>query len=161
MVGGRAGDIGRPMDLSTSDGTSGSGGIRRARNRVGLVGVLTAPARHGLIRLRVDSTEHLPAEVPVILVANHLSFFDSVLLMFGLPRPVGIVGTDRVLLTGPRIVRPFRQGTITLGKPIDAQQLGYTKSINLARREVTEQLMAEIARICAEDYVDNYEPMSV
>ena len=161
MIGGRAGDIGRPVDLLASAGTSDSGGTWRARNRVGLVGVLTAPARHGLIRLRVDSTEHLPAEGPVILLANHLSFFDSVLLMFGLPRPVGIVGTDRVLLTGSRIVRPFRQAAIMLVKPIDAQQLGYTKGTNLERREVTDQFMAEIARLCAEDYVDSYAPMSV
>jgi 1-acyl-sn-glycerol-3-phosphate acyltransferase len=210
-----------------------------------LVRVLTAPARRGLIRLRVYGTEHLPAEGPVILVANHLSFFDSVLLMFSLPRPVafigkaeytdnaitnwlfcgagmipvrredpgdlprvfeevaevlqrgevigvfpegtrsrdgmvhrghvgaahlalttgapivpvGIVGTDRVLPTGSRIVRPFRQAAITLGEPIDAQELGYTKSTNRARRAVTDRFMAEIARLCAEDYVDSYVQM--
>jgi 1-acyl-sn-glycerol-3-phosphate acyltransferase len=212
-----------------------------------LVRVLTAPARRGLIRLRVDGTEHLPADGPVILVANHVSFFDSVLLMFSLPRPVafigkaeytdnpitnwlfcgagmipvrrdhlgdllhvfeevaevlergevvgvfpegtrsrdgmlhrghvgaahlalttgapivpvGIVGTDRVLPTGSRIVRPFRHATITVGKPIDAKELGYTKSTNRARREVTDRFMAEIARLCAEDYVDSYAPMPV
>ncbi len=210
-----------------------------------LVRVLTAPARRGLIRLRVDGTEHLPADGPVILVANHVSFFDSVLLMFSLPRPVafigkaeytdnpitnwlfcgagmipvrrddpgdlphvfdevagvlhrgevigvfpegtrsrdgmlhrghvgaahlalttgapivpvGIVGTDHVLPTGSLIVRPFRQATITLGEPIDAKELGYTKSTNRARREVTDRFMAEIARLCAEDYVDRYAPI--
>ncbi len=209
-----------------------------------LVRVFTAPARRGLIRLRVDGTEHLPADGPVILVANHVSFFDSVLLMFSLPRPVafigkaeytdnpitnwlfcgagmipvrredpgdlphvfeevaevlhrgevigvfpegtrsrdgmlhrghvgaahlalmtgapivpvGIVGTDRVLPTGSRIVRPFRQATITLGEPIDAKDLGYTKSTNRARRAVTDRFMAEIARLCAEDYMDTYAP---
>ena len=79
--------------------------------------------------------------------------------------PVGIVHTDRLLPTGSRIARPFRQGTITLGKPIDAKQLGHTKSTNLAQREVTDQLtqqlVAEIARVCAEDHVDSYAPMSV
>ncbi len=57
-----------------------------------LVRVLTAPARRGLVRLRVQGGEHLPAEGPVILVANHVSFFDSILLMFGLPRPVAFIG---------------------------------------------------------------------
>ncbi len=209
-----------------------------------LVRVFTAPARRGLIRLRVDGAEHLPADGAVVLVANHVSFFDSVLLMFSLPRPVafigkaeytdnpitnwlfcgagmipvrredpgdlphvfeevaevlrrgevigvfpegtrsrdgrlhrghvgaahlalitgapivpvGIIGTDAVLPTGSLIVRPFRQATITLGEPIDPRQLGYTKSTNRARREVTDRFMAEIARLCAEDYVDSYAP---
>ena len=57
-----------------------------------LVRVLTAPARRGLVRLRVEGTEHLPSEGPAILVANHVSFFDSVLLMFSLPRPVAFIG---------------------------------------------------------------------
>ncbi len=212
-----------------------------------LVRVLTAPARRGLIRLRVDGTEHLPVDGAVILVANHVSFFDSILLMFSLPRPVafigkaeytdnpitnwlfcgagmipvrredlgdlphvfeevaealgrgevigvfpegtrsrdgmlhrghvgaahlalttgapivpvGIVGTDRILPTGSRIVRPFRQAKIILGEPIDAKELGYTKSTNRARREVTDRFMAEIARLCAEDYVDSYAPVPV
>jgi hypothetical protein len=51
-----------------------------------LVRVLTAPARRGLVRLRVEGAEHFPSEGPAILVANHVSFFDSVLLMFSLPR---------------------------------------------------------------------------
>lgn len=210
-----------------------------------LVRVLTAPARRGLVRLRVDGTEYLPADGPVILVANHVSFFDSILLMFSLPRPVafigkaeytdnpitnwlfcgagmipvrrqnpgdlphvfdevaevlergevigvfpegtrsrdgllhrghvgaahlalttgaplvpvGIVGTDRVLPTGARIVRPFQQATITLGEPIHVAELGYTRSTNRARREVTDRFMADIARLCDERYVDEYAPL--
>ena len=48
--------------------------------------VLSAPARRGLVRLRVEGIENLPAEGPAIIAANHLSFFDSVLLLFDLPR---------------------------------------------------------------------------
>ncbi len=63
--------------------------------------ILTAPARRGLIRLDVESPENLPTTGPVIVVANHLSFFDSVLLMFALPRPVSVLGkaeyTDRTV----------------------------------------------------------------
>jgi 1-acyl-sn-glycerol-3-phosphate acyltransferase len=210
-----------------------------------LVRVLTAPARRGLVRLRVQGTDHLPAEGPVILVANHVSFFDSILLMFSLPRPVafigkaeytdnpitnwlfcgagmipvrrenpgdlphvfdevaevlgrgevigvfpegtrsrdgllhrghvgaahlalttgapivpvGIIGTDRVLPTGARLVRPFQQAIIALGEPIDPTELGYTKSTNRARRELTDRFMAEIGRLCSERYVDTYAPM--
>ena len=211
-----------------------------------LVRVLTAPARRGLIRLRVDGAEHLPADGPVIVVANHVSFFDSILLMFSLPRPVafigkaeytdnpitnwlfcgagmipvrrenpgdlphvfdevaevlargevigvfpegtrsrdgllhrghvgaahlalttgapivpaGIIGTDRVLPTGARIVRPFQQAKITLGKPISVRELGYIKSTNRARRAVTDRFMTDIARLCEERYVDDYAPIA-
>lgn len=48
-----------------------------------------------------------------------------------------------------------------LGEPIDAQELGHTKSTNRARREVTDRLMADIAGLCAEDYVDSYAPIPV
>jgi len=211
-----------------------------------LVRVLTAPARRGLIRLRVEGAGHLPASGPVILVANHVSFFDSVLLMFSLPRPVafigkaeytdnpitkwlfcgagmipvrrenpgdlhhvfdevaevigrgevigvfpegtrsrdgllhrghvgaahlalitaapivpvGIVGTDRVLPTGAWLVRPFRRVTLALGAPISVRALGFDKSTKRARRDVTDRCMAEIARLCAERYVDAYAPMA-
>ncbi len=70
--------------------------------------------------------------------------------------PVGIVGTDRVLPTGASLVRPFQRATITLGEPISASELGLTKSTNRARRELTDRFMAEVARLCAEPYVDEY-----
>jgi 1-acyl-sn-glycerol-3-phosphate acyltransferase len=61
--------------------------------------LLTFPARHGLVRVDVQNSENLPTEGPAIVVANHRSFFDSVLLMFALPRPVSVLGkaeyTDR------------------------------------------------------------------
>jgi 1-acyl-sn-glycerol-3-phosphate acyltransferase len=60
---------------------------------------LSAPARRGLVRLRVEGAANLPPEGPAIIAANHLSFFDSVLLMFALPRRVYALGkaeyTDR------------------------------------------------------------------
>jgi 1-acyl-sn-glycerol-3-phosphate acyltransferase len=63
--------------------------------------LLTFPARRALVRLRVEGSERLPTDGAAIVVANHLSFLDSVLLMFGLPRPVAMLGkaeyTDRPL----------------------------------------------------------------
>ena len=205
--------------------------------------LLTAPARRGLIRLTVEHPENLPMQGPVIVVANHRSFFDSVLLMFALPRPVsvlgkaeytdrritkwlfcgagmipirrenpgdllqafaqiddvlgrgavvglfpegtrsrdgllhrghsgaahlalttgapivpvGIIGTDRILPTGARLVRPFRHATISLGEPI--RTAGFTSSTNRARREITDRFMSEIRRLCRQDYVDQYAPL--
>lgn len=61
--------------------------------------LLTLPARRLLVRIRIEGAEHLPPEGPVIVAANHLSFFDSILLMFDLPRQVRMLGkaeyTDR------------------------------------------------------------------
>jgi len=207
--------------------------------------LLTAPARRGLVRLDVENPENLPTEGPAIVVANHLSFFDSPLLMFALPRPVsvlgkaeytdhritkwlfcgsgmipirrenpadlvrafaqvgevlergevvgmfpegtrsrdgllhrghsgaahlalttgaplvpvGIIGTDQILPTGARLVRPFRHATISVGAPIHAADAGFTKSTNRARREITDQFMSEIRRLCRQDYVDSYAPL--
>jgi len=211
------------------------------------VRVLTAPARRLLVRLRVEHADRLPEEGPAIVVANHVSFFDSVLLMFALPRPVaflgkaeytdnpitnwlfcgagmipvrrespgdlprafdevaevlrrgevigvfpegtrsrdgllhrghvgaahlalttgaplvpvGINGTDRVLPTGARLVRPFRHATIAVGEPIRVSTRGYTKSTNRSRREVTDLFMAEIRRLCSQRYVDDYAVTSM
>ena len=207
--------------------------------------LLTAPVRRGLVRLTVEHPENLPEQGPVIIVANHRSFFDSVLLMFALPRPVsvlgkaeytdrrstkwlfcgagmipirrenpadlvrafaqvddvldggqviglfpegtrsrdgflhrghsgaahlslttgapivpvGIIGTDRILPTGARLVRPFRHATITLGEPIRPSRAGVTSSTNRARRELTDRFMSEIRLLCRQDYVDQYAPL--
>jgi 1-acyl-sn-glycerol-3-phosphate acyltransferase len=73
--------------------------------------------------------------------------------------PVGIIGTDEILPTGARLVRPFRHATISLGAPIYAADAGFTKSTNRARREITDQFMGEIRRLCRQDYVDAYAPL--
>ena len=207
--------------------------------------VLTAPARRGLVRLDLQNPENLPTEGPAIVVANHLSFFDSVLLMFALPRPVsmlgkaeytdkwitrwlfcgagmipvrredpgdlvrafeqvgavldrgevvgmfpegtrsrdgllhrghsgaahlalttgvplvpvGIIGTDQILPSGTRLVRPFRHATISVGEPIGVAETGFTKSSNRARREITDRFMGEIRSLCRQDYVDEFAPL--
>ena len=207
--------------------------------------LLTAPARRGLVLLEVEHSENLPTKGPAIVVANHLSFFDSVLLLFALPRPVsvlgkaeyterritnwlfcgagmipirrerpgdvshafaqvgdvlgrgevvglfpegtrsrdgllhrghsgaahlaittgaplvplGIIGTDRILPPGARLVRPFRHATLRVGQPIVAADAGYTTSTNRARREITERFMKEIRQLCRQDYVDQYAPL--
>ena len=207
--------------------------------------LLTAPARRLLIRLRIEGAEHLPLDGPVIIAANHLSFFDSVVLMFGLPRqvcmlgkaeytdrrltrwlfcgagmipvrrenpsdtthaldqvravldegravgvfpegtrsrdgllhrgqsgaahlalltgaplvPVGLEGTDEILPSGARIVRPFRTATVRIGAPIRTEALGFDRSTNRARREVTEELMERIRSLSHQAYVDEYAPI--
>ncbi len=70
------------------------------------------------------------------------------------------MGTDRVLPTGARLVRPFRHVTITLGTPISTAELGCTRSTNTSRRDVTDRVMSEVRRLCGQTYVDDYAPTS-
>jgi 1-acyl-sn-glycerol-3-phosphate acyltransferase len=45
-----------------------------------------------MIPVKVIGAEHLPSNGPVILAANHISFFDTVVLMFSVPRRTYFVG---------------------------------------------------------------------
>ena len=206
--------------------------------------LLTAPARRLLVRLETVGLAHLPAEGSAIVVANHLSFFDSVLLMFALPRqvrmlgkaeyterrltrwlfcgagmipvrrqhageavhaldeisevleeghlvglfpegtrsrdgrlhrghvgaahlalstgapivPIGLEGTDAILPSGALIVRPFRTATLRIGAPIRVDALGFTRSTNRARRDVTDRIMSSIRELSHQHYDDHYAP---
>jgi 1-acyl-sn-glycerol-3-phosphate acyltransferase len=57
-----------------------------------VVRVLTSPVRRALVRLEVENPHNLPADGAVVIVANHLSFIDSVLMMFSFSRPVSVLG---------------------------------------------------------------------
>ncbi len=54
--------------------------------------VVAGPLLRVLFRPRVQGLEHVPAEGPAILAANHLSFSDSLFLPLVLPRPVVFIG---------------------------------------------------------------------
>jgi 1-acyl-sn-glycerol-3-phosphate acyltransferase len=70
--------------------------------------------------------------------------------------PVGIIGTDQILPTGARLVRPFRRATIRVGEPFRAPDAGFTSSTNRARREITDRFMNDIRSLCRQEYVDEY-----
>ena len=73
----------RPHD-STADGDGG----RLYRS----IRVVLGAAYRLLIPVKVVGVEHLPRQGAVILAANHLSFFDTVVLMFSVPRRTYFVG---------------------------------------------------------------------
>ena len=49
---------------------------------------LIGPAVHVVFRPQAEGVEHIPAEGPVLLVANHQSFSDSIFMPLLTPRPV-------------------------------------------------------------------------
>jgi 1-acyl-sn-glycerol-3-phosphate acyltransferase len=99
--------------------------------------------------------------------------------------PVGIVGTREIQPPGSRFMRPFRTVTVRFGPPLDfsrglsGQQLdsapsngawsgqpngssatasvpGEGSDDSALLRELTDRLMAEIARLSGQEYVDDY-----
>lgn len=65
------------------------------------VGALAGPVRffarpfmHLLFGAYVEGVEHVPADGPAIIAANHRSFFDTPLIMAMAPRPVAFLGTS-------------------------------------------------------------------
>jgi len=50
-----------------------------------------------LWRVRLEGVGHLPASGPAILAANHVSFFDSVVLILAVRRPISFVGKAEYL----------------------------------------------------------------
>ncbi len=47
-------------------------------------------------RFRVTGEQHIPSEGPAVLVANHVSFVDAVLLMAASPRPIRFIMDSRI-----------------------------------------------------------------
>jgi 1-acyl-sn-glycerol-3-phosphate acyltransferase len=65
---------------------------------------LRTPARAALARwfgLRVDGLEHLPADGPYIIAANHHNYLDGVVLAVALPRPIAFLVMPRVWRATP------------------------------------------------------------
>jgi 1-acyl-sn-glycerol-3-phosphate acyltransferase len=71
--------------------------------------------------IRVDGREHLPADGPVILASNHLSFIDSVVIRFAAPRRVTFLTKAEYFLgrgVRGRVVRWFftRVGSVPVAR---------------------------------------------
>lgn len=53
-------------------------------------------AAHCIYRFRVKGDQHIPAEGAALLVCNHVSFVDAILLMAASPRPIHFVMDHRI-----------------------------------------------------------------
>ena len=64
--------------------------------------------------------------------------------------PVGITGTDRIQPVGARWPRP-RRCAVTFGTPLTFPELRGQAGNNRARREVTDRIMEEIAKLSGQE----------
>ena len=66
--------------------------------------IIRAPARLILryfMRLTVSGAEHFPQSGPALVLANHVNFFDPVLLILASGRPIQFLATRALLRAGP------------------------------------------------------------
>ena len=88
---------------------------------------------HLVYRFRVRGDEHIPASGAAILVCNHVSFVDAVLLMAASPRPIRFIMDHRIFAT-PVLGTLFR---LAKAIPIAAQKedaSAYERAFTEARR---------------------------
>ncbi len=70
--------------------------------------------------------------------------------------PVGLIGTDEVQPVDKRMPRLFRRVTVRFGEPLDPERLRDREPEQLAFRELTDEVMYEIAELSGYEYVDTY-----
>ncbi len=71
--------------------------------------------------------------------------------------PVGILGTRAVQPIGARLMRPFRRVEVRIGEPIDvAGRFDDHQDNPMVLRQITDEIMFEIARLTGQPYVDSY-----
>jgi 1-acyl-sn-glycerol-3-phosphate acyltransferase len=70
--------------------------------------------------------------------------------------PIGLVGTDEVQPIDARMPKLFRRVTIRFGEPIDPTRYEGGANDRLALRELTDEVMYEIAQLSGYEYRDTY-----
>lgn len=70
--------------------------------------------------------------------------------------PVGIVGTDRVQPPDARLPLPFRRVHLRFGRPVDVRRYRGRTDDRMLLRQITDEVMFEIAALSGQQYVDTY-----
>ena len=70
--------------------------------------------------------------------------------------PIGLVGTDDVQPIDSRMPKLFRRVTIRFGEPIDPARYAGRENDRMTLRELTDEVMYEIAQLSGYEYVDTY-----
>ncbi len=92
---------------------------------------------HVVYRFKVQGSEHIPAAGPAILVCNHVSFVDAVLLMAASPRPIRFIMDHRIFAT-PVLGRLFRLAKAIPIAPQKDDPAAYDRAFAEARRVLDE-----------------------
>jgi 1-acyl-sn-glycerol-3-phosphate acyltransferase len=88
-------------------------------------------------RFRVEGGEHIPAEGAALLVCNHVSFVDAVLMMAASPRPIRFVMDHRIFAT-PVLGTLFRLVKAIPIAPQRVDPVAYDRAFAEARRVLDE-----------------------
>lgn len=88
-------------------------------------------------RFKVEGDEHIPAEGAAILVANHVSFVDAVLLMAASPRPIRFI-MDHQIFRIPVLGWLFKLGKAIPIAPQKTDPQTYERAFEAARRVLDE-----------------------
>lgn len=90
-----------------------------------------------IYRFRVTGDQHIPAEGPAILVCNHVSFVDAVLLMAASPRPIRFIMDHRIFAV-PVLGWMFRLAKAIPIAPQKDDPRVYEAAFDQARRVLDE-----------------------
>ncbi len=93
---------------------------------------LSWPLRKLWLNVRLEDVANVPSQGGVVLAANHLSFLDSVLLMFSTPRRVSFLGKAEYLSAWPTRKLFPAAGMI----PVDRSGRGVRQSLDVAARKL-------------------------
>ncbi|HKX95363.1 MAG TPA: MFS transporter [Methylibium sp.] len=90
-----------------------------------------------MYRFRVQGDEHIPAEGAALLVCNHVSFVDAMLLMAASPRPIRFIMDHRIFAT-PVLGALFRLAKAIPVAPQKDDPATYERAFAEARRVLDE-----------------------
>jgi 1-acyl-sn-glycerol-3-phosphate acyltransferase len=91
----------------------------------------------GLYRFKVRGEEHIPTEGAAVLVCNHVSYVDAVLLMAASPRPIRFIMDHRIFAT-PVLGALFRLGKAIPIAPQRDDPAAYERAFEEARHVLDE-----------------------
>ncbi|WP_051236072.1 MFS transporter [Ottowia thiooxydans] len=94
-------------------------------------------ASHFVYRLQVKGGERIPVEGPAVLVANHVSFIDAVLLMAVSPRPIRFLMDHRIFRV-PVLGWLFRLAKCIPIAPREEDPAAYQRAFDEAARVLSE-----------------------
>ncbi len=102
-----------------------------------LLRFVTFVLTRGVYRFKVSGDQHIPAQGPALLVCNHVSFVDAVLLMAASPRPIRFLMDHRIFRI-PLLGGLFRLAKAIPVAPQKEDPQAYEAAIAQARQVLAE-----------------------